>query len=174
MDLPELDKIPINLVLNTIPYKNSFLNKKIINKIRELIDLRYKYSRNWNLMFSTYEHGFSYKSLISSFLGKKKPFILLIKTNNTVIGIYFEEHLELALNPYGARKVKLFNEHEVISLKLNEVKIICNEEFLAFGCSEGVYSIFIKKTIREGEQNVFVKNDKKFKINYLEIWNIIE
>lgn len=166
-----------NLTFNMSPYTNTILEKEIIAKIQSFLDLRYKYSKEWNLLYSTFEHGFSYKTFISSFTNKNKPFILVIKTDNkysSIIGVYFEENIHLDLKPYGKRKIILFNAENILTLNQKDIKIICTEQYLAFGCKNGQYGILIQNTLRRGQQSVFKEQCTSFNIKYMELWNIIE
>lgn len=176
MKLPDINTIPTKLIYQSNIYKNTILKSDLILKIRNILDLRYKYSTEWSLLFSTYEHGLSYKKMLSCFKEKSKPFILVCMDKNyKVFFIYFEEQLVLSLKPYGSRKIILFNEEHRVSLGCNDIKIICTENFLAFGCTEdGNYKVYIDNKLTKGEESIFNEGLSKFEIKYLEIWNIIE
>jgi hypothetical protein len=176
MKLPNINTIVTKLVYQSDTYKNTILKSGLILHIRNILDLRYKYSTEWSLLFSTYEHGFSYKKMLSCFQNKAKPFILVcMDSNQKIFCVYFEEQLVLSLKPYGSRRIILFNEERTLRMGCNDIKIICTEDYLAFGCTEkGLFKIFIDSKLYKGEESVFGKDATKFEIKYLEIWNIIE
>lgn len=201
-DLPSgLSTPEFRLLYNGCEYRASVLSEKIIVKLRESLQDRYKYASGWELLFSTFEHGRSYKMLLESFERRLWPFLLVCKTDQgDIFGAFFEDRIKISVAPYGRPSTFLFtttkhvrednnttgevvaNSNELMvfpASRGNNINIYCRPEFVAFGCSGGMFGLLINRTLLDGEthpvetfNNDPLASSERFSIEHLEVWQI--
>lgn len=171
--LPDLKNHKIRLIHKEGVYAHTILTTSMVFKIRTVLDLRYKYSTIWKLMFSTYEDGFSYSGMLGTFKKNTGPYLLVVKDSQRIHGVYFEEPLEISLRPFGRRKRFIFKiedgEIEVNALDLVLDQIVCSEEYLSFGYDQKGYKFLLDKSLMKGQ--VYFEN---IAVEYLEVYSIME
>jgi hypothetical protein len=174
--LPKLEDYKIKLVYKKEEYKYTILTKKMIYVIRTVLELEYKYSTVWNLMFSTYIHGHSYLLLLDTFKSTTGPYLMVLKTPTCIHGVYFEESLEVKLHPYGLRKKFIFTINDgniqVHDLDLVHDQIVCLEDYFSFGYTKTGYKLMIDKTLMKGQS--YLEEGGDFNIEYLELYRIVD
>ncbi|KAF9762902.1 TLD domain-containing protein 1 [Nosema granulosis] len=172
--LPDLKTHKIKLICAEGDYKQTILTRDIVYQIRKALDLRYKYSPVWRLMFSTYINGYSYSTMLSTFTSTvgRGPYLLIAQVLNKYYGVYFEEPLEVSLQPFGMRKKFLF-KIENGNIKVTNLdpvldQIVCSEEYLSFGYNKGGYKFLIDKSLMK------IEVEEVETVEYLEIYSIEE
>ncbi|UYI27253.1 putative GTPase-activating protein skywalker [Encephalitozoon cuniculi] len=189
--LPDLPELQFDLMHDGKKYKASILPEKIVTRLRESLQDRYKYSTSWRLLFSTFENGFSYRTFLESFGENEWPFVLACRTKDgDLFGAFFEDRIRIARNPYGRDSMFLFTaarrgadrlaDSEVAVFRISKSKgtgIYCCPDFFAFGCSGERFGLLINKSLLDGEThpvetfgNCLLASKRHFRISYLELW----
>lgn len=194
--LPSLLELEFDLVHGGQKYRTSVLPEKVVMKLREGLQDRYKYSASWRLLFSTFENGFSYRAFLESFDSSEWPFVLACKTEQgDLLGAFFEDRIRISRDTYGRPSTFLFtttkheanapvvvgsNELVIFPVSKDEgVNMYCTPDFFAFGCSGGRFGLLINKSLLDGEThpvetfgNYPLASRRRFRISYLELWLI--
>jgi len=159
----------------------------------------------WDLVYSSELHGFSLNTLMAK--SQKEIdngcFVLsVIEDGGTeeeyerVFGAVLFNRLEYRPGSYGSATTSLFRfktprrqntENEINSIlnvyhartEENRFCIVARREYLAFGCSGGVFGLMLNKTLCGGEshtvdtfRNERLTHKEKFKIKQVELWHI--
>lgn len=195
-DFLNLARLRFRLLHGEQEYHTSLLSSDTLLKLRESLEDKYKYASCWRLLFSTFEHGCSYKALLESLDTHSWPFLLVCRTQEgDVLGAFFEDKVQISTSPYGQSSVFLFtttkhgesgalvdsSELIVFPQTGNGISIYCSPDFLAFGCSNGCFGLLINKSLLDGEthrvetfQNDPLASGERFLIQHLEVWLISE
>ncbi|XP_032219160.2 solute carrier family 22 member 15-like isoform X2 [Nematostella vectensis] len=109
----------------------------------------------WILLYSTFTHGISLKTLYYRLQDVQTPIMLVIKdSQGYVFGVY--SPVPLRVNPgfYGYGRSFFFTckpEYKVYPCSgKNEYYLNCNTDSLAFGCSDGLFGLWLDSELYRG------------------------
>lgn len=188
MDDQELAKISISLlklIYNGKSYKSTILNHEIVFSLLENIECKYKVAESWNLVYSTAEHGFSLKTMVSNLIKIEPPFIFSCKENSgNIFGVFINDKICFRSSPCGKQSTFLFK------VENNKTKIfkfsgkspyfcLCSPSFIGFGCSDGKFGLLLDATLLTGTSsrvvtfnNEILSKEEKFNVRCLEVWSV--
>lgn len=165
-------------------YKSKILDNEKIKLLVESIESKYRNSQSWDLLYSTVEHGHSLKTLLREVNNELPPFIIsIVDTDGCIFGVYFNEQLKINKRAFGRPETFLytFKDNFKIFKYSGEYPYfcLCNFEYLAFGCSDGLYGLMVDDTLLHGEchfvktfSNEILSKKSKFEIKCVEIWSV--
>lgn len=184
-------------------YSSHVLNAQMLKKLRlKLFDSLVPSSTRWDLIYSTDIHGYSLKTLMTEAKGRSRGcFILVLAEEKStgaeherVFGSMFNAHLEYKPIPYGDTHTCLFRfrtpksqDSEAVNTILdvyhsqdkNRFFIMTKSDYLAFGCGDAKFGLFLDKGMLRGEShpvstfdNERLSHREKFRIKRLELWNV--
>ncbi|KAG0417322.1 TLD domain-containing protein 2 [Dictyocoela roeselum] len=148
------------------------------------LEIPYRLSKFWSLAYSTTEHGRSLSTLLRECNLHSPPYLLVVKdTLNYVFGAFFNDSFEVRDLSYGPKTTYLFSfqdELKVFTYAFCHPFIcLCNDDRLAFGCSDGYYGLMLDRTLLRGEsysvrtfENEVLSGDNEFTIHTAEVWSI--
>lgn len=112
----------------------------------------------WHLVYSTYKHGFSLKTLYRVMHGLESPILIVVKdTNDKVFGALTSEELKMSDHFYGTGETFLFTFHPEFTVfhwsGENNFFLKGNQESLSIGAGQGVYGLWFDEDIYHGRTN---------------------
>ncbi|TBU04892.1 TLD domain-containing protein [Hamiltosporidium magnivora] len=166
------------LLYNKAVYMNTILTDELITGIQDSLEQRYQMVESWDLVYSTYENGFSLKTLLTCLSNKKPPYIFVCQdVNKNIFGAFFATKIEIKNSAFGKLNSFLFKFSESHSTESMENKncteqisanceskvsiyrasgentyfCLCTIDYLAFGCSDGHFGLLFNSDILSGE-----------------------
>lgn len=178
---PDLEVMNFQFLYNNHPYDPSI--KLNYNKLKKCLPLHFQCSTHWNLAYGTLKHGHSLKSMHMFMQNYKPPFLIIIEDSNLqVFGVFIENDLRIKSGAFGyntAFMFKIVDGDFRVYNALDQYVCYSTSEFIAFGCSDGLYGLYINKDMLKGQsnrvksfENEVLASGKHFFVRYVEIWAI--
>lgn len=166
-------------------YTKSILDGTMINCIIEHLEMRYQVAESWLLIYSSQEHGFSLRTLVSFLETSIPPFIFICETvNGDKFGVFIDDKITFSRSLRGKNNTFLF-KYENQSLKTFDYSgkfpyfCLCEKNYMGFGCSDGKFALVLDSTLLKGTtasvatfENEILAKSEKFNLKKIEVWQI--
>lgn len=135
------------------------LTTELSNYIRKHLPPLVRIENVWKLIYSTERDGFSLKTLYSaakSYQNTNSRCLLVVQdTHSCIFGAFLTQIPEPHLHHYGTGECFLWKwKNETLqtfqSTGLNDYYLLSEPSFIAIGCSEGQFGIWLDGTLRIG------------------------
>jgi hypothetical protein len=173
----EANPIPL-LIGETVMLTNQRLLQLTVSLPRRLIGY------DWKLIYSTFCHGISLKTLYRNMLHVTGPVIVLVQAKEEeVFGALLSDPLRISEHSYGTGECFLFTfypEYKCFGWTGNDPYFIkCNLDSFVVGGGDGRYGLWIDDNLYHGStqrcttfNNEDLTSDKEFICQGLEAWGL--
>ncbi|XP_031571958.1 organic cation transporter protein-like [Actinia tenebrosa] len=140
---------------------------------------------SWILLYSTYEHGISLKTLYHRMEEVETPVLVAVKDSQEyVFGVFSPVPPQIQPGFYGYGKSFFFTSKPHFKIfpcsGKNEYYLSCDIDSLAFGCSDGLFGLWLDSDLYRGRSTAcetynseVLASKEDFIILGLEIWTIV-
>ncbi|CAF0744656.1 unnamed protein product [Adineta steineri] len=175
----DIDGIPAPKLLQTSILINEELSKQILRELPPRL-----HSRDWYMIFSTEENGFSLSTLYrrSFEIDHDSPSLIIIKdVEQNIFGAFVPHQLLISEGFYGTGESFLFTLHPEFRVFNwsgdNEFFVKGDVNSLGFGIGEGTYALWLDGNLYRGRScatktfnNEILSSNEDFIIASIEVW----
>ncbi|PVU89472.1 hypothetical protein BB561_005331 [Smittium simulii] len=184
--------VKLNNRANNIP---CVISEHIANQLNYQFPSRIKIENNWNLVYSTDQHGISYKTLLENVENKGAILIAIRDSKDHVFGAFINQPLEKHPNFYGNGTCFLWKIDQENSLRIfkhskkEDYFILCDPDFFAVGGGNGKFGLWVSSDLLHGNSEscstfdnlplstnnstINHLNDSSFTIQSIEMWSLV-
>ncbi|KAJ2506990.1 oxidation resistance protein 1 [Coemansia sp. RSA 2049] len=139
------------------------LTQTVANKLRPLLPVQQRLAKNWRLVYSIDQHGFSIHTMLDLCANEKAILLAIKDTKGKVFGAYLNEPIRLSPSFYGQGTCFLWKAYRsspesrrkdaIKSFKYtggNEYFILCDPDFVAVGGGRGKFGLWFKSDFLHG------------------------
>lgn len=167
--------------------KSLLMTEDLIGKLHSGLPSRWRIASTWSLLYSTNFHGYSLSTLLGRSKGFPGPVIIIIRaTDGSIFGAFTTEPFHPHIGHFGTGECFLWKQGQDGRIKRfkstgsNDYFMLCETEFIAVGCGEGRFGLWIDGQLESGQTHAVSTFDNEplalgenFECAVLEVWGLI-
>lgn len=191
-----LSELTLSLNQRTCALEDRILAEYTAKQLRRWMPSRCKFATSWSLVYSSAQHGFSLNSLYTLCKSSQSIMMAIRDDNENIFGAFLSDSPTPQIGHFGTGECFLWkyyriNEPESSQLddsNFNNIQvytstgknpyfIISEPEFLAVGCGDGKFGLFLDQDLFNGQtnrvptfDNDILSSSREFVCLGIEVW----